>query len=98
MVTAITKGEAGEVYGRMGRTYRDAVTEDILGAMIEQMNATYGGAAAQPPERGEAIGSGAPEAGFTFRYSLRTGSGTYPFFVQIAREDDRLVCSDFYYG
>ena len=98
VVTAITKGEAGEVYGRMGRTYRDAVTEDILGAMIEQMNATYGGSAARSPERGEAIDSGAPDAGFTIRYSVRTGSGTYPFFVQIAREGDRLVCSDFYYG
>lgn len=102
VVAAITRGSHKEVYRRMGRTYREAVSEDVLGAMIEQMNAAYGGARAQTPAGSEVASGarpgGAGNAGLTFRYSVRTGSGPRPFFVQIVREGDTLVCADFFYG
>ena len=86
----------------MGRAYREAVSEDVLGAMIEQMNAAYGGVRAQTPAGSEVVSGarpgGAGSTGVTFRYSVRTGSGPRPFFVQIVREGDALVCSDFFYG
>ena len=102
VVAAITRGAHGEVYRRMGRTYREAVSEEVLGAMIEQMNAAYGGARAQTPAGSEVVSGarpgGAGNAGLTFRYSVRTGNGPRPFFVQIVREGDTLVCADFFYG
>ena len=102
VVAAITRGAHREVYRRMGRTYREAVSEEVLGAMIEQMNAAHGGARAQTPAGSEVVSGarpgGAGNAGLTFRYSVRTGNGPRPFFVQIVREGDTLVCADFFYG
>ena len=70
-------GKYEEIYAAMSSTYRDAVSEDAIGTMIEQMFAVSGGRMVAAELAGDEAGfyreaGGGEIAKHTFRYSVRT--------------------------
>ena len=105
IVGALVSGKYEEVYAAMSRTYRDAVPEDAIGIMIEQMCVMSGGRMVAAELGGDEAGfyrgaGGEENAKHTFRYSVRTEEKkeTCAFFVEIVREGNRLACADFFYA
>ena len=105
IVGALVSGKYEEIYAAMSRTYRDAVPEDAIGIMIEQMCAMSGGRMVAAELGGDEAGfyreaGGEENAKHTFRYSVRTEEKreTCAFFVEIIREGNRPACADFFYA
>jgi len=105
IVGALVSGKYEEIHAAMSRTYRDAVPEDAIGIMIEQMCAMSGGRMVAAELGGDETGfyrgaGGEENAKHTFRYSVRTEEKkeTCAFFVEIIREGNRPACADFFYA
>ena len=105
IVGALVSGKYEAMYAAMSGTYRDAVSEDAIGTMVEQMYAVSGGRMVAAELAGDETGfyreaGGEETAKHTFRYSVLTENQkeTYPFFVEVVREGGRPVCADFFYA
>jgi hypothetical protein len=105
IVGALVSGRYEEMYAAMSGTYRDAVSEEAVGAMIEQMYAVSGGRMVAAELAGDEAGfyreaGGEETAKRTFRYSVfaENKKEKYPFFVEVVREGGRPVCADFFYA
>lgn len=103
LVEAIIHDRHAEIYRKMERTYRDAVPENQIAAMLEQMYDTYGGkpleAVFQTDEVGRREYGDGKRAVHRFWYAIRTPQhkkGVYSLFVEVIAQEGRLVCSAFF--
>jgi TPR repeat protein len=103
LVEAIIHDRHAEIYRKMERTYRDAVPENQIAPMLEQMYATYGGKPLEAELETDKIdrreyGDGR-RAVHKFWYAIRTPKhkkGVYSLFVEIIAQEGRMACSSFF--
>ncbi len=103
LVDAMINDEYGEVYGRMEGAFQNAVPEDQIRPMLDEMYATYGGkplgAELKAEETGYRLYAGERKRVHKFWYTLRTArqeKGAYSLFVEIRPEEGHLACSTFF--
>jgi tetratricopeptide (TPR) repeat protein len=103
LVEAIIHDRYAEIYRKMERAYRDAVPENQIAAMLEQMYDTYGGkpleAEFETDEIGQREYGDGKRAVHKFWYAIRTPrhkKGVYSLFVEIVGQEGRMVCSSFF--
>jgi uncharacterized protein len=100
-VSAILERRYTDAYSRMDHGFREAVSEDQMGPMIQEMYASYGGepTGAELASDESVYNNDQEKRIYKFWYNLsgeEYGKGDFIFFTEITSYSAGLICTSFY--